>query len=213
MKDLAKLEMLRKQLRQTFPPRKPAAPVPVSQKANPEGELFRQAMQGVTPLAPTHQHVAPVTHPAPVAMQRIKDEKAALVESLSDHFDVESLLETDDRLSWRRDGIGPDVVRKLRRGHWILQDELDLHGATREIARELLNAFVHDAFRRGLRCIRVIHGKGLGSVDGQPVLKSKVLAWLIQKDEVLALCQARAQDGGAGALVVLLRPTDRVLRP
>ena len=210
MKDLAKLQALRKQLSQRPSPKKTDRKEAIPPQADPEAELFSQAMQGVTPLAPINQHIAPLTHPAPVAMQRIKDEKAALAESLSDHFDVESLLETDDRLSWRRDGIGPDVVRKLRRGHWILQDELDLHGATRDIARELLNAFVHDAFRRGLRCIRVIHGKGLGSVGGQPVLKSKVLAWLIQKDEVLALCQARAQDGGAGALVVLLRPTDRV---
>lgn len=213
MKHLSKLEALRKQLKPTPEPLKGGDPGIGPDPMGTEADLFNHAMQDVIPLAPLNKTLAPVLHPPAIAIQRIKDEKAALSESLSDAFDVESLLETDDRLSWRRDGIGPDVVRKLRRGHWILQDELDLHGATREVARELLSAFVHNAFRRGLRCVRVIHGKGLGSIDGQPVLKSKVFGWLIQKDEVLALCQARAQEGGAGALVVLLRPATRTVRP
>lgn len=98
------------------------------------------------------------------------------------------------------------MLRKLRRGHWILQGELDLHGARVDGARELLGAFLRDAIKHQRRCVRVIHGKGHGSIGKQPVLKGKVKNWLIQKDEVLAFCQAREHDGGGGALIVLLRP-------
>ena len=108
---------------------------------------------------------------------------------------------------FRSPPLGADVVRKLRRGHWVLQDELDLHGARSDEARELVGDFLRDALRRGLRCVRVIHGKGLGSKDRQPVLKGKVRKWLMQRDEVIAFCSARAADGGSGAVVVLLRAT------
>jgi DNA-nicking Smr family endonuclease len=140
--------------------------------------------------------------------QRQQDDAAVLLESISDEFDVESLLETDDSLSYRRDGIAPEVVRKLRRGVWSIQAQLDLHGLRREQAREQLGAFVREAVRQGLRCVRVIHGKGNGSPGREPVLKSKVKTWLVQKDEVIAFAQARAADGGHGALLVLLRPSE-----
>ena len=130
-----------------------------------------------------------------------------MLEAISDGFDVESLLDTDDTLSYRRAGIGPEVVRKLRRGVWSVQAQLDLHGARRDEARERLNHFVQAAGRSGLRCVRVIHGKGIGSPGREPVLKGKVKAWLVQKKEVIAFTQARASDGGAGALLVLLAPT------
>lgn len=174
--------------------------------AEADAELFRDAMQGVAPLpAATRRAVLPPA-PEPVPRQRELDERAVLVQSLSDEFDAATLLEVDERLSWFRSGLGPEVVRKLRRGHWVIQDELDLHGARRDQARERVSEFVRESARRGLRCLRIVHGKGLGSVDRQPVLKARVFAWLTQKDEVLALCQARAHDGGGGALLVLLRP-------
>jgi DNA-nicking Smr family endonuclease len=88
----------------------------------------------------------------------------------------------------------------------VIQDQLDLHGHRVDEARLALGQFVREAWRRGLRCVRVIHGKGLGSKDREPVLKSRVRRWLAQRDEVLAFCQARPAEGGAGALVVLLRP-------
>jgi DNA-nicking Smr family endonuclease len=116
------------------------------------------------------------------------------------------LLDTDDSLSFRRPDIGPEVVRKLRRGVWAIQAQLDLHGLRREEARERLNRFIHDARRGGLRCVRVIHGKGNGSPGREPVLKGKVKTWLVQKKEVIAFTQARASDGGTGALLVLLGP-------
>jgi DNA-nicking Smr family endonuclease len=96
------------------------------------------------------------------------------------------------------------VVRKLRRGNWSIQRQLDLHGLRREDAREALAVFIREAHRAGLRCVRVVHGKGLGSPGKAPVLKGKVQGWLIQKQEVLAFVQARPAEGGAGALVVLL---------
>ena len=125
-------------------------------------------------------------------------------EAISDEFDVESLLDTDDALSFRRPGMGPDVTRKLRRGGWSIQGQIDLHGLRREDARDALSQFVKDAHKTGWRCVRVVHGKGLGSPGKTPVLKGRVQSWLIQKNEVLAFVQARPAQGGAGALVVLL---------
>ena len=125
-------------------------------------------------------------------------------QALSDDFDVDSLLETDETLSFRRPEISADSVRKLRRGHWALQAQIDLHGLRRDQAREALGTFIHDSARRGLRCVRVVHGKGNGSPGREPVLKARVRRWLVQKQEVLAFVQARASDGGSGALMVLL---------
>lgn len=176
-----------------------------AQQARRDADLFRQSIGEVVPLAPPDKHVAVPPPPPPVARHRMADELAALRESLSDEFSVDSLLDTDEALSYARNGIGPDVVRKLRRGHWVIQDQLDLHGLRRDQARESLSEFLRHAVKRGLRCVRIIHGKGLGSVNKEPVLKNKVRSWLVQKDEVLAFCQARAADGGSGALVVLLK--------
>lgn len=175
-------------------------------RAEHEANLFRLSVGDVQPLKTKVRVQHQAVRPEPIAHQYRRDEQAALAESLSDEFDALSLIDIDDSLSWRRDGIGPDVVRKLRRGEWVIQAQLDLHGARREEAREQLAEFLRNSLKRGLRCVRVIHGKGLGSIDKQPVLKGKVRNWLVQKDEVLAFCQARAQDGGSGALLVLLRP-------
>jgi DNA-nicking Smr family endonuclease len=98
------------------------------------------------------------------------------------------------------------VVRKLRRGGWRLQGQIDLHGLRREDARQALADFIREANKNGLRCVRVVHGKGLGSPGKTPVLKGRVQSWLVQKKEVLAFVQARPAEGGAGALVVLLAP-------
>jgi DNA-nicking Smr family endonuclease len=125
--------------------------------------------------------------------------------ALSDDFDVTSLLETDEALSYRRNGIGDDVLRKLRGGYWSLQGQVDLHGLRSDQAREALSAFLRKAVMNDWRCVRVIHGKGLGSPGKTPVLKLKAQRWLVQKKEVLAFVQARGCDGGAGALMVLLQ--------
>ncbi|MFC3109748.1 Smr/MutS family protein [Undibacterium arcticum] len=175
------------------------------QQTKREADLFRLSIGQVAPLPQHNKHASSTPRPEPVARQHLADEQAALQESLSDEFDVETLLETDAALSFARSNIGPDVVRKLRKGHWVIQDQLDLHGLRRDAAREAVAEFLRKSCRRGLRCVRIVHGKGLGSVNKEPVLKNMVHKWLVQKDEVLAFCQAKAADGGAGAVVVLLK--------
>ncbi len=173
--------------------------------ADQERRLFELSIGPITPL-PNHERV-PVHRvlPSPEPLQREADERLVMQQALSDDFDVESLLETDDSLSFRRPEISDEVLRKLRRGHWSLQAQLDLHGLRRDQAREALGTFVQDCARRGLRCVRVVHGKGHGSPGREPVLKAKVRRWLVQKQQVLAFVQARASDGGSGALMVLLQ--------
>ena len=177
-------------------------------KAKAEEEFFALAVGIVKPLPPKHRPGAraslSIVQAAPVAVQHQLDEEAVMREALSDEFDVETLLDTDDALSFRRPGMGADVTRKLRKGNWSNQGQVDLHGLRREDARNALTDFIKDAARMGWRCVRVVHGKGLGSPGKTPVLKGKVQSWLIQKQEVLAFVQARPAHGGAGALVVLL---------
>ena len=166
--------------------------------------LFVQAAGQVNRLKTTPRAALNPAPPAPLPKQQKLDDQAVLKESLSDEFDVSTLLEVDDQMSYRQPGIGADVLKKLRKGHWSIQAQLDLHGARREQAREQLGAFLREATRLGLRCVRVVHGKGLGSPGKTPVLKGRVQGWLVQKKEVLAFVQAKVSDGGAGALVVLL---------
>ncbi|MBF5011736.1 Smr/MutS family protein [Burkholderia pseudomultivorans] len=144
--------------------------------------------------------------PDPVPKQTQRDEEAVLNATLSDEFDPETLLDSDESLYYHRPGVSRDVVRKLRSGAWIVQAQLDLHGMRRDEARDALAEFIREAGKKGLRCLRVIHGKGLGSIGKEPVLKGKVRAWLVQKEEVIAFCEARGHDGGAGAVLVLLQP-------
>ncbi|MGH8642139.1 MAG: Smr/MutS family protein, partial [Burkholderiales bacterium] len=110
-----------------------------------------------------------------------------------------------EELCYLRNGVGEQTLRRLRRGHWVIQDELDLHGLTVEQVRPLLGEFLNQCARRGLRCVRIIHGKGLRSRNREPVLKRRVAVWLIQREDILAFCQARNADGGSGAVVVLLQ--------
>jgi DNA-nicking Smr family endonuclease len=175
--------------------------------AEQERRVFELTVGPVTPMRSVARVVHDLELPEPEPRQRQADERAVLLQALSDEIDIDSLLETDETLSFRREGISLEVVRKLRRGHWSLQAQLDLHGLRRDGAREALGLFIHDSARRGLRCVRVIHGKGHGSPGREPVLKGRVRRWLVQKNEVLAFVQARASDGGAGALMVLLAGT------
>jgi DNA-nicking Smr family endonuclease len=183
-----------------------AARIEAERRVKSGKDLFARAVGNVQPLPDGRRVILAPQPPAPVAVQRQRDEQAALREALSDEFDASTLLDTDEHLSFRRRGIGPDVTRKLRRGDWRIQRDIDLHGLRIEAAREALGAFIREVHRQGLRCVRVVHGKGLGSPGKTPVLKSRVHGWLIQKNEVLAFVQAMPAQGGAGALVVLLRP-------
>jgi len=180
-----------------------------TQESRSAADEFRDFVGAVTPLAtPARVRHARTPHP-PVARQRMADDRQVLAEAVSDEFEIDTLLHVDEELSFRRPGVGPEVLRKLRRGEWVIQDKLDLHGARVVEARELLAGFLRDALRRGLRCVRVVHGKGLGSKDRQPVLRGKTRNWLVQREEVIAFCQARPAEGGSGALIVLLRPAPR----
>ncbi|QHE77454.1 Smr/MutS family protein [Hydrogenophaga sp. PBL-H3] len=170
-----------------------------------ERRLFALAVGPVQPIVdPGRIELRPVpVEPLPV--QRQLDEASVMREALSDDFDIETLLHTDEMLSYRSPGLGPDVMRKLREGSWSIQRQIDLHGLRTDEAREALGRFIRESHQHGLRCVRVVHGKGLGSPGRTPVLKNRVLRWLVQKNEVMAFVQARPAEGGAGALVVLLR--------
>ena len=177
-----------------------------ARQATADKDLFLKAIGPVQTMPQPPMALLKKEQIEPVAVQRQRDEQAALQETLSDDFDASTLLDTDEHLSYRRTGIGPDVTRKLRRGDWAIQGQIDLHGLRTDDAREALGRFIREARQQGLRCVRVVHGKGLGSPGKTPVLKGRVQSWLAQKKEVLAFVQARPADGGAGALVVLLQP-------
>ena len=203
IKDLAELKALKQQLKS-----RAEAAIKAEQdrrEREREANLFRTTVGEVAPLRTAARVSTPLPRPQPIAHQRLADDEAALQESLSDEFSIDTLLEVDEDLSFVRGGIGPDVLRKLRGGGWVTQDQLDLHGLRTDQARQALSQFVRDSMKRGMRCVRIIHGKGLGSLGKKPVLKNKVRNWLVQKDEVLAFCQASAADGGSGALMVLLK--------
>ncbi|MCC7456783.1 MAG: Smr/MutS family protein [Nitrospira sp.] len=174
--------------------------------ASPPGDLdFKAAMQDVVPLARGQRVEARRPPPAPIPIQRLRDERQVLVESLASPASPDIGLANGDELVHVRAGVPHTVLRKLRRGHWVIQDEFDLHGMTAEEARLATAAFLQDCVQHGIRCVRIVHGKGLRSKNRMPVLKRKLAHWLIMRDEVLAYCEARPADGGSGAVVVLLR--------
>ena len=143
--------------------------------------------------------------PKPIAKQFIRDEKQALKDSLSDDFYPAHELESGEELLYLRLGQSPDVLRKLRRGFWVVQAQIDLHGLISDEAREYVAEFLGSCKKRNIRCVRIVHGKGLGSRNREPVLKHKLRNWLMQKDEVIAYAQAKPEDGGSGAVIVLLK--------
>lgn len=169
-----------------------------------ERRQFELSVGPVTRIHETARAKVETPQPLPLPRQRERDEQAAFVQAMSDEFDVDSLLETDEELSFRRPGVPPAALQKLRRGGWSLQAQIDLHGLRRDEAREQLGRFLQQCSLRGLRCVRVVHGKGHGSPGKEGILRVKVRRWLVQREEVLAFVQARPAEGGAGALVVLL---------
>lgn len=133
--------------------------------------------------------------------QRLMDEQQVLQDMFSDEWHPGE-METGEELLFVRNGIQHTVMRKLRRGQYSIGAELDLHGMTVREARQALSEFLRTTRHR---CVRIIHGKGHGSYQKQPVLKGKVNNWLTQRNEVLAFCSALPVDGGTGALYVLLK--------
>jgi DNA-nicking Smr family endonuclease len=171
--------------------------------------VLSQAFAGVTPLP--HANRARLSKPKPSIRpaQRLADEAAAL--SASKFGEGQSPVawdigqEQESHQTFLRSGLGTDVLAKLRRGHWVAQSEIDLHGMTSTEAHAALGDFLSDARMHGWRCVRIIHGKGLSSPNREPVLKGKVRRWLTHWDDVLAYCEAQQHAGGSGALLVLLK--------
>lgn len=177
-------------------------------QADPDIDLG-QVFADVAPLPSRNRARIPKARPAPTPAKRLADEADALAAS---KFGTEPSpssweigQEQEAQQTFVRPGLGADVLVRLRRGHWSVQGELDLHRLTSSEAHDALADFLFDARSRGLRCVRIIHGKGLSSPNREPVLKSKVRRWLSQWDEVLAYCEAPRHGGGGGAVVVLLK--------
>lgn len=171
--------------------------------ADDERIAFQEAIANARPLASDRVHHEPPPPPA-IPRQTRNDAAAALAESLASPDLLDLQLEGGDEAAWLQPGLTRGVLRDLRRGRWVVQAKLDLHGMNRDEARRAVTQFLTNCREQDLRCLRIVHGKGLGSPGREPVLKKLVLGWLAQKREVLAYCQARAAEGGAGAVIVLL---------
>jgi DNA-nicking Smr family endonuclease len=162
----------------------------------PDDELFRQAVDDVKPLPqdradPYRQRRRPVPLELPVGDE---DREAP----------GDREIETPDFLEYRRPGVQQRVYQDLKRGVVEPQASLDLHGMRVENARKAFTLFLAQSVAARRQCVRIVHGKGRRSAEGQPVLKQKTYQWLQQRDEVLAFCSAPRWDGGTGATYVLL---------
>ena len=176
-----------------------------------EHALFRQEVADAVALPPTNKIEPPRPRIKPIPVQHLKDEKQVLLDTLADPWELldQSLIETGEELFFSRPGIPAAAMRKLKRGGWVIQGELDLHGMRSDEARLALAGFLLHCARHDQRCVRIIHGKGLSSKNREPVLKHKLRHWLNQREDVLAYCQSRPADGGSGAVIVLLKSTQR----
>ncbi|MCE7913987.1 MAG: DNA mismatch repair protein MutS [Nitrosomonas sp. PRO4] len=174
-----------------------------SSNEDSELALFHAAMQGVEPLTANNKAIIckPKVPPIPRRGNIFLEETEH--GTLSDHIAI--TIEQGDDWSFIRPGMSHQTLRRLRRGHWKIQGNLDLHGLTRDQARQELSVFLAVCIQNKFRCVRIIHGKGLGSKNREPVLKTRIGNWLMQFNEVLAFCQAKPEDGGSGAVLVLLK--------
>lgn len=172
-----------------------------------ELELFRQEVADAIALPPANRAAPPRPRIKPVPRQRLMDDRQVLADSLSDPWEIlgQDVIESGEELFFSRPGVSAAALRKLKRGGWVIQAELDLHGLRSDEARLALAEFLHACARNDRRCVRIVHGKGLRSRNREPVLKHKLRHWLVQRDDVLAFCQARPVDGGSGAAIVLLK--------
>lgn len=172
-----------------------------------EWELFREAMSDVRPLQA--QRVATDRpRPAPIPLQKKRNEQAVLEEMALGHFDP-GVHELGSELVFLRSGYQERVLKKLRRGQIAVEGHLDLHGMGAREARQAVQTFLLEALQRRVGCVRIVHGKGLRSPGGEPVLKPQLADWLRKSDPVIAFCSAPPADGGTGALYVALRAPKR----
>jgi DNA-nicking Smr family endonuclease len=165
--------------------------------------VFAEAMRDVKPLKDIERAATRTVRPAPRAHRSRAARLAMLRETLDGAGGPTEQL--GEELAFRRPQVSESVFRQLRRGRFAVEAEIDLHGMTGPQAKAALKDFVAESMNRGLRCVRVIHGKGLRSGTHGPVLKGLVSNWLAQWDAVLAFVSARLNHGGGGAVYVLLR--------
>ena len=167
-------------------------------------DLFREAVGDVRPL-PRSNRVEPFRNPPPPhPIKREEDEQAVLEELSRLAHGPGDDIEAEDDTVYLRQGLPRDILRKLRRTHWVIQDQLDLHGLTSEEAAGATALFLAQCRRAGTRCVRIIHGKGLRSRGREPVLRGRIRKLLTRREDVLAFVEPRALHGGSGAVVVLL---------
>ncbi|MBI1906808.1 MAG: Smr/MutS family protein [Rhodocyclales bacterium] len=177
---------------------------PNPDRLSPE-ELFLYANRGTRPIDRHNRAHIESTPPSTEPIKRSEDERATLRDAMEQPMSFEDRLDAGDEAAFLRHGLPRRVLTDLRRGRWVLQGELDLHGLNRDEARLALGGFLAASVQRGRRCVRVIHGKGLGSPGRESILKQLSRNWLAQREEILAFCQAGPNQGGSGALMVLLR--------
>ena len=172
-----------------------------NQDSDDDSALFREMVGDVKPIE-QNQADSKAEPPKARPRQREADERQVLQDMLSDHFD--DSLETGEELSFLRAGQQKRILKKMRRGQYAMEAELDLHGYRSEEARPALVEFLDRSRSNGRRCVRIVHGRALHRESG-PVLKPLVNSWLRQRGDVLAFCSAPPSDGGAGAVYVLLK--------
>ena len=169
-----------------------------------DSDVFREAVRDVKPIAPVNRVEHPRKAVPPVPAKRIEDERAVLAELAHLLVDGDE-LEFEDDSTFLRPGLPREILRKLRRTHWVVQATLDLHGFTGDEAVAETAVFLAGCKREGVRCVRIVHGKGLRSPGREPVLKRRIRKLLTRRDEVLAFVEPRALHGGSGAVIVLLQ--------
>ena len=173
-------------------------------KPTEDSNVFRDAVRDVKPIAPANRVVHDTPKPRPHPAKREEDERAVLAELANLALDGDD-IEMEDDASFLRPGLPREILRKLRRTHWVIQDTLDLHGLTGDEAVAETAVFLAACKREGRRCVRIVHGKGLRSPGREPVLKRRIRKLLTRRDEVLAFVEPRALQGGSGAVIVLLQ--------
>ena len=173
-------------------------------KPTEDSDVFREAMRDVKPIASPNRVTHDRSRPPPLPAKRLEDEQAVLRELANLALDGDD-VEMEDDAAFLRPGLPREILRKLRRTHWVIQDTLDLHGLTGDEAVAETAVFLAECKREGRRCVRIVHGKGLRSPGREPVLKRRIRKLLTRRDEVLAFVEPRALQGGGGAVVVLLQ--------
>ncbi|SAI33678.1 Probable DNA endonuclease SmrA [Bordetella ansorpii] len=182
-------------------------------------DAFKKAMQAATPMK-TANKVEHRRAPEPAIDHAVASRRASALgekpavradAGVSDGGDVAHML-SENGTAYVRLDAAPDTARRLKRGDWRVGAELDLHGLRVEQARHAVLSFLDECLEHGIRCVRIVHGKGYGSQGLEPVLKDKVRTWLVQKPDVIAFSEAMEREGGAGALLVLMRQPEGARR-